>query len=119
MKMMRDHGMDQKYYHDEVGHNYRMEGIQGAVLGVKLNHIEKWTEGRRRVAAKYRELLSDVSQIKVPVEKDENKHVYHLFVIQVNEGGTEKRDALAEYLNKNEIFTGMHYPVPLHHPKML
>jgi len=114
VKYMRDHGMPEKYHHEMYGHNYRMEGIQGAVLGVKLKHLEKWTEGRRRVAGKYRELLKDVPQIRLPKEVDYARHVYHLFVIQVEQGGSAKRDQLADHLKNNEISTGMHYPIPLH-----
>lgn len=112
-KMLRDHGMKKKYYHDSVGHNYRMEGIQGAILGVKMKYIENWTEARRRVASKYRELLSDVNAIQLPKEMDYAKHVYHLFVIQVKKG-VEQREMLAKYMNENGIATGLHYPVPLH-----
>ncbi|MAT58496.1 MAG: erythromycin biosynthesis sensory transduction protein eryC1 [Ignavibacteriae bacterium] len=110
-KMIRDHGAQQKYNHQIYGHNYRMEGIQGAVLGVKLNHLAEWTEGRRRVAAKYNELLNDVEDILLPKEMDYAKHVYHLFVIQVKNG---KRDELQKYLGDNGIATGLHYPIPLH-----
>ncbi|HEY5124856.1 MAG TPA: DegT/DnrJ/EryC1/StrS family aminotransferase [Ignavibacteria bacterium] len=120
-KMMRDHGCKQKYVHEIYGHNYRMEGIQGAVLGVKLKYLNKWTEGRRRVAAKYNELLKDVEQIVLPKEMDYSKHVYHLFVIKVIDSRQEHsgmtggiRDKLASYLNENGIATGLHYPVPLH-----
>lgn len=117
-KMIRDHGAEQKYMHTMLGHNYRMEGIQGAVLGVKLNHLEKWTEGRRKNAARYRELLSGIEGVKVPTEMPYAKHVYHLFVIQVepaqNQNGKELRDKLSAYLNENGIATGLHYPVPLH-----
>lgn len=113
-KMIRDHGAVQKYNHEIFGHNYRMEGIQGAVLGVKMKHIDDWTEGRRKVAAKYRELLKDVEEIKLPVEMPYAKHVYHLYVIQVLNGGSKYRDELAKYLNDNGVSTGLHYPVPLH-----
>jgi dTDP-4-amino-4,6-dideoxygalactose transaminase len=120
-KMLRDHGALHKYDHETYGHNYRMEGIQGAVLGVKLKHLPDWTEGRRRVAARYRELLSDIDQVILPVEMDYSKHVYHLFVIQVkssnSENKKETRDALHEYLKENDIFTGFHYPIPLHEQK--
>ena len=120
-KMIRDHGGKEKYNHEIFGHNYRMEGIQGAVLGVKLNHLGKWTEGRRLVAKKYRELLSDIPEIKVPVEMDYAKHVYHLFVIQVKgkdgEERSKRRDDLQKYLGENEIASGLHYPVPLHQQK--
>ena len=110
-KMIRDHGAEQKYHHLMFGHNYRMEGIQGAVLGVKLKYLDSWTEGRRRVASKYRELLKEVGEIQLPREMDYAKHVYHLFVIKVKNG---KRDELQQYLSENEIATGLHYPIPLH-----
>lgn len=110
-KMLRDHGAIQKYNHETFGHNYRMEGIQGAVLGVKLKHLNEWTQGRRRAAAKYKELLAGVEKIKLPKEMDYAKHVYHLFVIQAADNQT--RDALSKFLNENDIATGLHYPIPL------
>lgn len=109
MKMIREHGSLQKYNHEIYGHNYRMEGIQGAVLGVKLKYLNDWTEKRRSVAAKYIAALSDIKQLKLPVEVPGVKHVYHLFVIQ-----TPNRDALQKHLNDNGIATGLHYPLPLH-----
>jgi dTDP-4-amino-4,6-dideoxygalactose transaminase len=115
--MMREHGSVEKYNHETFGHNYRMEGIQGAVLGVKLKYLDKWTDARRKAAATYRELLSDVNEIILPSEMSYAKHVYHLFVIQVRKGGKEERDSLAKYLNDNGISTGLHYPVPLHQQK--
>lgn len=114
VRMLRDHGAVQKYNHELLGHNYRMEGIQGAVLGVKLNHLDKWTEGRRRVAKKYNDLLKNLPAIILPKEMQYAKHVYHLFVIQVNDGGSKTRDGLAKYLNDNGVSTGLHYPIPLH-----
>ncbi len=111
MKMIRDHGAKDKYYHLIYGHNYRMEAIQGAVLGVKLKYLSQWTNGRRQVAAKYNDLLKDIPQIKLPVEMSYAKHVYHLFVIQVL---NKKRDELQNFLKENGISTGLHYPVPLH-----
>jgi dTDP-4-amino-4,6-dideoxygalactose transaminase len=114
VKMLRDHGAVQKYNHEMLGHNYRMEGIQGAVLGVKLKHLANWTNSRRRAAKKYNELLKDFSFITLPQEMSYAKHVYHLFVIQVNEGGTKRRDELAKFLNDNGVSTGLHYPIPLH-----
>jgi dTDP-4-amino-4,6-dideoxygalactose transaminase len=107
--MLRAHGAEEKYLHEFYGHNYRMEGIQGAVLGVKLKHLNEWTEKRRVVAQKYKELLSNVEQVKLPVEKPYAKHVYHLYVIQ-----TTKRNELQKYLQEQGISTGLHYPVPLH-----
>jgi dTDP-4-amino-4,6-dideoxygalactose transaminase len=115
LKMLREHGQSEKYCHQSFGHNYRMEGIQGAVLGVKLKYLDKWTEGRRRAAAKYKELLSDLDEIKLPMEMPNAKHVYHLFVIQVNgNNGKEMRDKLQKFLGENGVATGLHYPIPLH-----
>ena len=120
MKMRREHGAVEKYNHEVMGHNYRMEGIQGAVLGVKLKYLNEWTEKRRLVAAKYRERLSSLEQIILPREMPYAKHVYHLFVIQTRSAAGSRaaqqntRDALMKYLNDHGVATGLHYPIPLH-----
>jgi len=107
--MIRDHGSAKKYYHDLIGHNYRMEGFQGAILDVKLRHLAAWTETRRHNADCYRTLLKDCQKVVLPEVMAGAKHVYHLFVIR-----TQQRDALLSYLHENEIYTGIHYPVPCH-----
>lgn len=109
VRMIREHGSEKKYYHEMYGTNYRMEAIQGAVLGVKVGHLNDWTENRRRVASRYNAGLKNVDGIVLPFEAANVKHVYHLYVIQ-----TEHRDALAQYLNDKGVSTGLHYPVPLH-----
>ena len=118
LRMIRDHGSENKYQHEIFGHNYRMEGIQGAVLRVKLKYLEEWTEKRRNVARKYFNLLSDNRNIILPKEMPYAKHVYHLFVIQIvnDEQGRnlELRNSLAKYLKEKGINTGLHYPIPLH-----
>lgn len=118
IKMRREHGQSEKYHHEVLGHNYRMEGIQGAVLSVKLKYLEGWTEKRRAVAALYKKLLGDVEQIVLPKEMPYAKHVYHLFVIRIREEKRDKREetrnGLMRYLNENGVGTGLHYPVPLH-----
>jgi dTDP-4-amino-4,6-dideoxygalactose transaminase len=115
---LREHGQSEKYYHESFGHNYRMEGIQGAVLDVKLKHLESWTNGRRKVAAKYQELLGNLPELSLPKELPNQKHVYHLYVIRVNgkslEIREETRNKLQLFLSENEIASGLHYPVPLH-----
>ena len=117
-KMLRDHGSLEKYQHHVFGHNYRMEGLQGAVLGVKLKHLAHWTEKRREVARKYNEFLKGVEFIDLPAEKPNVKHVYHLYVVQILKGGGEKtksvRDKLVLDLKEKGIATGLHYPIPLH-----
>jgi dTDP-4-amino-4,6-dideoxygalactose transaminase len=109
MIALRDHGSTKKYYHNFIGHNYRMEGIQGAILNVKLKHLPEWTEMRRRHADLYRKYFTGIKDVVVPREMSEVKHVYHLFVVRVS-----KRDELIKYLKDNEIYTGIHYPIPCH-----
>jgi len=118
LKKLREHGQSEKYYHETLGHNYRMEGIQGAVLGVKLKYLEKWTAERRRAAEKYREVLKELERVITPAEPEGFKHVYHLYVIRIEESSRELmpelRDKLKNFLAERNIATGLHYPVPLH-----
>jgi len=107
-RALREHGSTVRYYHDEVGFNYRMEGIQGAVLGVKLNHILDWTEGRRRVAHRYHELLAD-TPLQLPREASWAESAYHLYVVR-----HPQRDELKKYLEANKVGCALHYPLPLH-----
>ena len=109
LMMIRDHGSAQKYHHDIIGHNYRLEGIQGAILDVKLKHLPKWTEKRRANARHYQKYLAGVSSVALPAEMAEAKHVYHLYVIR-----SARREALQEFLKEKQIFTGIHYPIPCH-----
>jgi len=107
--MLREHGQSSKYHHDLVGWNERMDGIQGAVLLVKLTHLKAWNEKRRSIAARYKKELLGVGDIRFITEKPDRTPIYHLLVLR-----TAKRDALQEYLKKHDIQTGIHYPVPLH-----
>lgn len=109
MMMIRDHGASQKYHHEIIGHNYRMAGIQGAILDVKLKYLDEWTEIRRRNANLYRKYLSDCKEIVLPEEMPRAKHVYHLFVIRA-----KRRNKLTDFLKRNGISTGLHYPIPCH-----
>jgi dTDP-4-amino-4,6-dideoxygalactose transaminase len=109
IKMIRDHGQAQKYFHDMEGYNGRLDAIQAGVLRIKLRRLEKWNESRRRNAAVYKELLSGVQGISLPVEADYARHVYHLYVVLVDD-----RDALQKSLGEKGIGTGLHYPQPLH-----
>ncbi len=109
MRKLRDHGSEQKYRHIIAGHNYRMEALQAAVLRIKLQYLEAWTQARERHAKKYCELLQDVAEIKLPSVRDGARHVYHLFVIEA-----DRRDSLRNFLEQREISTGLHYPIPLH-----
>ena len=108
LRMLRDWGAERKYHHELKGFNYRMEGVQGAILGVKLRHLEAWTEARRRHARRYIELLSG-SGIQTPAEMKYARHVWHVFTLRVTE-----RERIAAELNAAGIATGIHYPIPVH-----
>jgi dTDP-4-amino-4,6-dideoxygalactose transaminase len=111
IRMMRDWGAEKKYYHDLPGFNYRMSGLQGAILRVKLRHLEDWTEARRAHAAYYDQLLADTN-VATPTAMAYARHVYHLYVIR-----SEERDALQNALGEKKIYTGIHYPIPVHMQK--
>jgi len=110
VRMLRDHGRTTKYEHDITGYGYRLDGIQGAVLDVKLKHLPDWTEKRRACADYYTELLANVDDsIVTPYEPAHVRAVYHLYVIR-----TRQRNELLQYLKERDIEAGIHYPVPLH-----
>ncbi|MBR0651046.1 DegT/DnrJ/EryC1/StrS family aminotransferase [Roseomonas terrae] len=108
MRQLRDWGQAGRYNHVRHGFNYRMDGIQGAILQVKLRHLPAWTEGRRRVARIYDRLLSG-SGIATPARPLGNEHVYHVYAIR-----SPARDRIAEALAGAGVATGMHYPRPVH-----
>lgn len=107
-KALREHGSTQRYYHDEIGYNYRMEGIQGAVLEVKLKHLDAWTKRRREIAHRYHEKLKGLP-LTLPVEPDYAESVYHLYVIRHPE-----RDKIKDHLTKCDVGSALHYPLPVH-----
>jgi dTDP-4-amino-4,6-dideoxygalactose transaminase len=104
----RDHGRTAKYEHGFVGRNSRMDGLQAAILRVKLRHLEGWNQRRRELAARYRFLLEDLPQVH-PVATHDGEPIYHLFVVECDD-----RDAVRERLEAAGIATGIHYPIPLH-----
>lgn len=108
IRMYRDWGAEKKYHHVLKGYNYRMEGLQGAILRVKLRHLEAWTEARRAHAALYHRLLAG-NGVRLPEERLECRHVYHVYGVM-----TPQRDLLARRLQEHEIQTNIHYPIPVH-----
>lgn len=110
-KMIANHGRIEKYNHEFEGRNSRLDGLQAAILSVKLKHLDKWTDARIKVADYYIENLKDVKDIVLPKREDWAKQVYHLFVIR-----TQKRNELQQYLKDNGIQSGIHYPISL--PKL-
>tara|TARA_Y100000590_G_C15734699_1_gene1018147 strand:+ start:1630 stop:2736 length:1107 start_codon:yes stop_codon:yes gene_type:complete len=111
IKKLRDWGQSKKYFHDFMSFNYRMDGIQGAILDVKLKKLTKWIKKRRLIANKYQKELSK-HDIETSFEEKEMYHTYHVFSVF-----TQKRDSLKKYLNKNGIQTSFHYPMPVHKQK--
>jgi dTDP-4-amino-4,6-dideoxygalactose transaminase len=110
IRRLRDHAQDGRHHHVELGHNTRMEGIQGAVLNVKLRHLDHWNAARTRVAQQYHELLSDVAAIQLPAMPDPAAHVWHLFAVLVDH---PQRDRLRGLLAERGVATGIHYPTPV------
>jgi dTDP-4-amino-4,6-dideoxygalactose transaminase len=109
LRVLREHGGRRRYYHDEVGINSRLDALQAAVLLVKLRHLDEWTEGRRRNAARYDELLSELGEIVTPTALPYNRHIYNQYVIR-----SPRRDGLKEHLHGAGIGCEIYYPVPLH-----
>jgi dTDP-4-amino-4,6-dideoxygalactose transaminase len=109
IRMLRDHGQAQKYYHEIEGYNGRLDAIQAGILQVKLHHLAAWNAERRESAYRYGELLSATPDVVVPYEPSWSRAVYHLYVVRV-----QSRAKLQQHLSAANIGTGIHYPVPLH-----
>jgi dTDP-4-amino-4,6-dideoxygalactose transaminase len=107
-KSLRSHGSKQRYFHDEIGYNYRMEGIQAAVLSVKLRYIDRWNDRRREVANYYLDEIKN-PKVRFQAKEPEASGVYHLMVLT-----TENRDHLRDFLAEKGIGTAFHYPHPCH-----
>ncbi len=109
VRMLRDHGQRQKYFHAFEGYNGRLDAVQTGILSVKLRYLAEWNASRARLAKRYNELLAEVEELALPVEPDWSRGVYHLYVIR-----TAVRDQLQSHLTAQGIGTGLHYPLPLH-----
>lgn len=108
IRELREHGSKVRYYHDEIGYNYRMDGIQGAVLSCKLPHLQSWIDRRREIAACYDQGLKDLP-LERPVAEAGAAHSYHLYVIR-----SPRREALGAHLQSRGIGNAKHYPLPVH-----
>jgi dTDP-4-amino-4,6-dideoxygalactose transaminase len=109
IKMLREHGQSQKYYHDLEGYNGRLDAIQASFLRIKLRHLDDWNTQRRAAAARYTAALASIPELVLPFEPQQSKSVYHLYVIR-----SANRDELAGYMKSQGVSTGLHYPLPLH-----
>ncbi len=112
VRLLRNHGMEPKYFHKLVGGNFRLDAIQAAVLRVKLPHLAGWTEARRANAARYRQMFHDAGltgTVHLPSERPDRYHIYNQFVVRVPD-----RDGLKEHLDAAGVGTEIYYPVPFH-----
>jgi dTDP-4-amino-4,6-dideoxygalactose transaminase len=108
LRALRDHAQQQRYHHNEIGFNYRMDAFQGAVLSVKLKYLTDWTTARRQLADRYCELLQELP-VQLPYSAPDRDPVWHLFVVL-----HRQRDQIRNSLESAGIHTGLHYPIPLH-----
>ncbi len=108
LQSLRNHGSTVRYYHDEIGYNYRMGGLEGASLSVKLKYLEGWNNRRREIAKRYQTEIKN-QKIKMQSKPDWSDGIYHLFVVT-----TENKEALVKHLADNDINAAYHYPVPCH-----
>ncbi|MFU0507207.1 DegT/DnrJ/EryC1/StrS family aminotransferase [Pseudaminobacter sp. NGMCC 1.201702] len=109
IRMLRDWGQERRYHHVLKGYNYRMDGIQGAILRVKLRHLEDWTEARRKHARHYSSLLAGSRRVQPPVDAAGRRHVYHIYAVR-----SPDRDGLQRSLQAEGVQSGLHYPIPVH-----
>jgi dTDP-4-amino-4,6-dideoxygalactose transaminase len=111
LRMIANHGMQRRYYHDMIGVNSRLDSIQAAILNVKLPHLNEWNQKRRNVADQYDKLLSGIDAIQTPVRASWSEHVFHQYTIRVKDG---RRDELQKYLADHKVPSMIYYPVPMH-----
>ena len=115
MRGIVNHGMYERYYHDEIGVNSRLDSMQAAILNVKLKYLDKYNQSRKQSAHLYNQAFEKVDKIQTPfVESDIDSHVYHQYTLKVP---SEFRDSLAEHLSKNNIPFGIYYPLGFHEQK--
>jgi UDP-2-acetamido-2-deoxy-ribo-hexuluronate aminotransferase len=111
LRVVANHGMNRRYYHDIIGVNSRLDSIQAAVLNVKLPHLHQWNQQRHKVADHYDRQLSGIESILIPTRVPWSEHVFHQYTIRVTDG---RRDELQKYLADNKIPSMIYYPVPMH-----
>ena len=109
MQMLRDHGQSRKYYHSTMGWNCRMDGIQAAILSIKLRHLDEANSLRRKHALEYNQAFAGIDEVLTPLEAKYARHVYHVYAVRVQE-----RDATLRHLQEQGVGCAVHYPVPIH-----
>jgi dTDP-4-amino-4,6-dideoxygalactose transaminase len=113
--MIANHGQQQKYVHEVIGCNSRLDTIQAAILEVKLRQLDNYIDARREVAARYDEAFAGIPGVRIPFRADDSKHVFHQYTLVL---GNVNRNALQEHLSANDIPSMIYYPIPAHKQKM-
>ncbi|MFC5269335.1 DegT/DnrJ/EryC1/StrS family aminotransferase [Adhaeribacter terreus] len=111
ISMIANHGQSEKYYHDVIGVNSRLDTIQAAILNIKLQYLHDYTTARQQAAAYYDEALADIPEVKIPARDPKSTHVFHQYTLKIE---NSKRDALQHYLKEHDIPTMIYYPLPVH-----
>ena len=114
LKVMANHGMSVRYFHDEIGVNSRLDTIQAAILNIKLNHLNEYCKSRQEAAAYYDNAMADLDEVTTPARLPASTHVFHQYTIKVD---PQKRDGLKKHLQEHGIPSMIYYPVPLHKQK--
>ena len=109
IRILRDWGQSKRYHHEIKGFNYRMDAIQGAILRVKLRHLDGWTRMRQSHAEHYSKLLEATRRVQAPLEAPDRRHVHHIYAVRAPE-----RESLRRSLDEAGVQTGLHYPIPVH-----
>ncbi len=110
LRMLRNYGQRKKYHHEVKGWNYRLDNLQAGILNIKLKHLAGWNASRYAAAQHYTQLLAKLAEfVQTPAERPGCTHVYHLYIVRVKD-----RDKLQNYLQERGVFTGIHYPIPIH-----
>jgi dTDP-4-amino-4,6-dideoxygalactose transaminase len=112
LRKIANHGQRDRYYHDEIGVNSRLDALQASILGVKLKHLDEFNKNRRKAAAFYNPHLSEIREISLPEITDD--HIFHQYTIRT---GPKHRNTLHEFLRTKEIATSIYYPLPCYHQK--
>lgn len=115
IRIIANHGMETRYYHDVIGINSRLDSLQAAILNIKLKHLDHYNNKRREAAHKYNHILGPLPGVQIPVEESFSRHVFHQYTLKIEK--TQARDQLIKDLEKHQIPYGIYYPVPLHQQK--
>lgn len=114
MRMISNHGMKERYHHDVLGVNSRLDTIQAAVLSAKLKHLDEYAQARNEAAKVYNEAFAEIEELILPKQESFSSHVYHQYTLKVKNG---RRDDLKAFLAENNIPSMVYYPIPLHKQK--